>query len=64
MAQIGDSFLPGEEVPDSGLYVCDTDDGKYWSVQLRGGRFPPLPSECNSSVWVLSYKSEVYAGSS
>ena len=58
MARIGDVFRPGEEVPDSGVYVCDSDDGHRWSVQLRHERFPPLPNECKGSVWVLTYKTE------
>ena len=59
MANVGDSFRPGEQVPDSGLYVCDSDGRHRWSVQLRGERFPELPVECKGAAWVLTYKTSV-----
>ncbi len=58
MARVGDAFYPGDQVPVSGLYVCDTDDGKFWSVNLEGERFPSLPDECHGNVWVLAYATD------
>jgi hypothetical protein len=32
MAHVGDSFHPGQKVPESGFYECDAGDSHRWSV--------------------------------
>jgi hypothetical protein len=51
MAQVGDSFHPGEYVPVSGFYECDAADKHSWSVDVKGHRFPPLPDGCKGGNW-------------
>ena len=46
MAHLGDSFHPGQEVPESGFYECDAGGSHRWSVNVRGHRFAPLPDGC------------------
>jgi hypothetical protein len=53
MVQVGDSFHPGEYVPVSGFYECDSGDKHSWSVDVKGHRFPPLPDGCKGGNWVL-----------
>jgi expansin (peptidoglycan-binding protein) len=48
-----DGFRPGQVVPASGIYRCDTGCGhSYASTDVRGHRFPPLPDGCRGGRWV------------
>jgi hypothetical protein len=53
---IGDKFEPGEVVPVSGLYSCDTSCSHEWSTDVAGHRFPPMKAGCHGSYWVLRRK--------
>jgi hypothetical protein len=46
---------PGQIVPASGIYRCaGTEcDHVFESTDVKGHRFPPLPSGCGGSGWVL-----------
>jgi hypothetical protein len=47
-------FHPGEIVPQSGIYQCDSGCGHpFESTDVRGHRFPPLPDGCRGGRWVL-----------
>lgn len=47
-------FEPGEVVPESGLYVCDCGGQHlHWGTDMRGHRFPALPSGCTDHAWAL-----------
>jgi hypothetical protein len=49
-----DVFHPGQIVPTSGIYRCDTQCGHtFESTDVKGHRFPPLPDGCGGSGWVL-----------
>ncbi len=56
MASVGDKFKPGEIVPDSAFYQCDAACNHEYSTDVKGHRFPPLPSGCRGSHWVLKRK--------
>ncbi|MEV8410172.1 hypothetical protein AB0R12_31620 [Streptomyces niveus] len=48
------AFEPGEVVPQSGLYVCDCGGQHlHWGTDVRGHRFPALPSGCTGHAWGL-----------
>ncbi|HEV7725457.1 MAG TPA: hypothetical protein VGO74_00885 [Modestobacter sp.] len=58
MADHTDVFHPGQVVPASGIYRCtgagDDDDAHFFeSTDVKGHRFPPLPSGCRGGGWVL-----------
>jgi hypothetical protein len=54
MADHTDVFHPGQLVPTSGIYRCDgEDDHVFESTDVKGHRFPPLPSACRGGGWVL-----------
>ncbi len=59
MANIGDTFHPGMEVPDSEFYECDANEGHKWSVNVRGHRFPPLLDGCKGHGWVLKERTPI-----
>lgn len=49
-------FHPGQIVPHSGIYRCDLSDDSdhtFESTDVKGHRFPPLPSGCRGTGWVL-----------
>jgi hypothetical protein len=47
-------FHPGQIVPASGIYRCDTQCGHtFESTDVKGHRFPPLPHDCPGEGWVL-----------
>jgi len=49
-----DVHHPGQIVPISGIYRCDSPCGHtFESTDVKGHRFPPLPSGCGGSGWVL-----------
>jgi hypothetical protein len=51
-----DVFHPGQIVPTSGIYRCDTECGHtFESTDVKGHRFPPLPDGCAGSGWVLEH---------
>lgn len=56
MAQIGDTFSPGEFVPNSGIYVCTQCGGGQieFSTDVAGHRFPP--SHHAGAKWRLKEK--------
>lgn len=56
MASVGDKFKPGDIVPDSGFYGCDSNCSHEYSTDVRGHPFPPLPHNCRGSHWVLRAK--------
>jgi len=56
MAEVGDKFVPGRVVPDSGLYECDAVCDHQWSTDVKGRRIPPLPVGCGGKHWVLRRK--------
>ncbi|WP_079133993.1 hypothetical protein [Streptomyces sp. EN23] len=47
------SWHPGEIVPASGIYACDCGGEHHWSTDVKGHRFPPLPSGCSGRSWTL-----------
>ncbi|GAA4509608.1 hypothetical protein GCM10023191_071000 [Actinoallomurus oryzae] len=52
----GDVFQPGQVVPVSGIYECDSDCGHQWSTDVKGHRFPPLQDGCSGHGWKLVSK--------
>jgi hypothetical protein len=49
-------YHPGQVVPVSGIYRCDTEDDdahRFESTDVRGHRFPPVPAGCGATGWVL-----------
>jgi hypothetical protein len=46
-------YKPGQRVPVSGIYVCETGCGHRYSVDVKGHRFPPTPPDCQGSGWRL-----------
>ncbi|MEU6370261.1 hypothetical protein ABZ876_32200 [Streptomyces sp. NPDC046931] len=52
-------YLPGEAVPESGLYECETACGHSWSTDVQGQRFPATPADCSGSGWKLATKTPV-----
>ena len=60
MADIGDEFKPGQEVPRSGIYrvIHDPDHAKEHEVTcVYGKRFPPC-SGCDHPRFVLKYAAQ------
>ncbi len=57
MADDTDVFHPGQIVPTSGIYRCNGaengPDHFFESTDVKGHRFPPLPSRCSGEGWVL-----------
>jgi hypothetical protein len=57
MADDTDVFHPGQIVPTSGIYRCNggehDHDHSFESTDVKGHRFPPLPSGCHGRGWVL-----------
>jgi hypothetical protein len=53
MAATDRVYKPGERVPVSGIYVCDSGCGHRYSVDVKGQRFPPTPRDCAGSGWRL-----------
>ncbi|MCZ4098922.1 hypothetical protein G3I60_39630 [Streptomyces sp. SID13666] len=53
MSKKKETWHPGEFVPASGIYVCDCGGGHHWSTDVKGHRFPPLPSDCTGESWAL-----------
>ncbi|WP_433544367.1 hypothetical protein ACQPZG_04095 (plasmid) [Streptomyces sp. CA-294286] len=53
MSEHKTSWHPGEIVPASGIYACDCDGEHHWSTDVRGHRFPPLPTGCTGRSWAL-----------
>jgi hypothetical protein len=49
-----ETFRPGEKVPASGIYECDSGCGHRWSTDVKGHRFPPLPDGCKGGGWRLA----------
>lgn len=47
-------YRPGEVVPETGMYECDTACGHSWSTDVQGDRFPPVPHECSGTGWKLA----------
>jgi hypothetical protein len=47
-------FHPGEIVPESGIYECDSGCGHRWSTDVKGHRFPPLHDGCTGKGWKLA----------
>ena len=56
MADVGDTFKPGEKTPDSGLYTCDSGCSHQWSTDVAGHTLPPLPGGCSGAEWKLAEK--------
>jgi hypothetical protein len=48
-------YHPGQIVPTSGIYRCAGGDGDhvFESTDVKGHRFPPVPTGCTGSGWVL-----------
>jgi hypothetical protein len=47
---------PGEVVPASGIYRCQSGCGhQYESTDVKGHRFPPRPDGCSGGRWVLEH---------
>ena len=55
MTKVGDRFHPGDLVPTSGLYECNTQCGHRfeWSTNVADKRFPPFRAGCRGAAWVL-----------
>ena len=55
MANIGDTFAPGDTVPDSGFYECtNCRDKQKFSTDVKGNTFPP--AHHTGSRWKLVEK--------
>jgi hypothetical protein len=52
-ASEGDIFRPGEIVPVSGIYECDSGCGHRYSTDVKGHRFPPTQDGCSGEGWKL-----------
>jgi hypothetical protein len=50
-------FHPGQIVPTSGIYRCaggeEDPAHRFESTDVKGHRFPPLPTGCRGKGWVL-----------
>jgi hypothetical protein len=54
MANDTEVHHPGQIVPESGIYRCDSECGHtFESTDVKGHRFPPVPGGCGGSGWVL-----------
>jgi hypothetical protein len=52
MSNVGQSFNPGDVVPESGIYSCTGCNGTMsFSTDVHGHRFPP--SHCHGGKWRL-----------
>ena len=52
MAYVGQTFSPGDVVPESGIYACSSCSGRRsFSTDVHGHRFPP--SHCPGARWKL-----------
>ncbi|WP_432092572.1 hypothetical protein [Streptomyces sp. bgisy100] len=47
------SYHPGEKVPQSGIYRCDCSEEHQYSTDVKGNTFPPFPSGCQGTAWIL-----------
>jgi hypothetical protein len=56
VAEVGDSFLPGEPVPEAGVYICDGPFRHEFRAERSGGVFSPMPVTCFGKRWVLAHK--------
>lgn len=56
MAYVGQTFNPGDVVPESGIYACSQCSGGQisYSTDVKGHRFPP--SHHPGSQWKLVQK--------
>jgi hypothetical protein len=50
----GDVFHPGQTVPVSGIYECDSGCGHRWSTDVKGHTFPPTQEGCSGQGWKLA----------
>lgn len=46
-----ENFHPGEIVRAGGVYECDCDLKHTFSTDMKGYPFPPLPDDCDGTVW-------------
>jgi len=55
MADQTQVYHPGQIVPTSGIYRCAGGDGDHVleSTDVKGHRFPPVPTGCTGGGWVL-----------
>jgi hypothetical protein len=59
MVEQGATFRPGEFVPSSGIYQCESGCGhRHESTDVKGHRFPPLPADCKGGRWVLEHATQ------
>jgi hypothetical protein len=52
----GDVFQPGQKIPISGIYECDSDCRHSWSTDPKDHRFPPMKDGCSGHGWKLMAK--------
>ena len=52
MTYVGQTFKPGDVVPQSGIYACTgCNVSNSFSTDVKGHRFPP--SHCHGALWRL-----------
>jgi hypothetical protein len=56
MAEVGETYRPGEEAPESGFYECDCPERHRYSTNVAGHTLPPMPAGRRGSQWRLAEK--------